>query len=122
MPSWDSLLAFCKNLPLAAQETNETLQLIKLDDALVIVQHLVIITNDFHVNAQKGSQKFPVRHLLHSSSYKLSRYSEITNILDFLENSSFKITSDLHAYDRGVLIQMTPRRKNKFHSVLMRRF
>lgn len=83
--SWDSLVEHCKTLSLAVEANDKELRLLKVSGCPLTVSFSIVVGRDFKVIAYKGAEVVNVRHLIDSFNVKLTLYSQIQLLVDYLE-------------------------------------
>ena len=92
--SWDNLCNYCRKVGLAIETSEHELRLIKLNKENMMVDFSILIEDDFKVSAFKGSKSVNIREVVDRFTVKLSHYSQINSIVDYLNNLSFDVVNE----------------------------
>ena len=92
---WADLCSFCQGLTLAVQINQEEIKLIEVSDQLLI-KFSVIIDSEMNVKAFCGSTPVNLQNILHTFTWKLTLYSQINNIINYLsDNYPLNLQNDM---------------------------
>ena len=102
--SWDNLCNYCRKVGLAIETSEHELRLIKLNKENMMVDFSILIEDDFKVSAFKGSKSVNIREVVDRFTVKLSHYSQINAIVDYLNNLSFDVVNELKRTGNDLLM------------------
>ena len=70
----------------------------------MMVDFSILIEDDFKVSAFKGSKSVNIREVVDRFTVKLSHYSQINSIVDYLNNLSFDVVNELKRTGNDLLM------------------
>ena len=103
--SWESLVTYCSALNLIFTSDDTSIRLCKLSNSFPPdVVFSIQIDNSYHVTAFRGSTLISLYSILSSSfQHKLTSFTQVKEIVSFLENSEVDFRSELKAASDNIL-------------------
>ena len=93
--SWDGLIDFLGTLPYPEMVTNDYVRLVCLSEDPMIIKFSITIDKLFKVKAFRQSTAVNIRHLIDGYNWKLTLYSQVSDIISYLADFPVNIQNDL---------------------------